>query len=156
MLAGDGARPGLRSLGARPVAIGGRPARVGFAQGDGEASALAYAVVDLGAEKLFAHFAASPSCLAFNAGVVRRALEGLEAERLLSAPVRAEVAASLEAASMAARGSPTVLLPGGWLQEPLPASSCSALPPADSGILSSPEGDFTVSFRASWWSSPDQ
>jgi hypothetical protein len=157
LLAGDGGRPGLRSVGARSVVIAGRPGRAGIARADEEdAPGSEYLILDLGAEKLFARFTALTSCLAFNAGVVRRSLESLEAERLLRAPVRAAVAAPLEGASMAARGSPAVLLPGGWLQEPWPASSCSALPPADSGLLSSPEGDFTVSFRASWWSSPDR
>jgi S1-C subfamily serine protease len=156
LLAGSPTGPALHSVSARSLALGGRPARMGAGRGDDEtAPGAEYALVDLGAEKVFARFTGQVSCLAFNAGVVRRSLESLEADPLLVAPIRRPLAASLEPATLGARGSPAVLVPAGWVQEPWPVSSCPALPPADSGLLASPEGDFTVSFRASWWASWD-
>jgi len=45
-----------------------------------------------------------------------------------------------------------VAMPSGWSFEPVSGSVCASVPPADSGLLASPQGDFTVVLRALRWS----
>ncbi len=128
----------------------GRPRdRFGSARG-GEAE-LEYAVVDLGGEKLVARFLGPSPAVAYNRSVLRRALESLEAERLLSADVAAPLAVRLERVSLSDPRAPAVVLPAGWTREGASGSDPPVLAEADAGAAASPEGDFTVACRALWW-----
>jgi hypothetical protein len=137
----------------------GRPRdRLGSARG-GEAE-LEYAVVDLGGEKVIARFLGPSLVVAYNRSVLRRALESLEAERLLSAEVAAPLVVRLEGVSLPDPRAPAVVLPADWTREGASGSDPPVLPEADAGAAASPEGDFTVVCRALWWqtagASPEQ
>lgn len=141
----------------RPVRLGGRPGIVGWVQGssaDGEPLEMGYALVDLAREKVVARYFGRASHVAFNRSVFSDSLESLEADPLLSAEVVAPVTAALERAAFPQPASPPIALPAGWHREPAEALACSALPPPDAAIASSPQGDFTVILRATWWRSP--
>ncbi len=153
------ARAQGRTRGAR---LGGRAALVGSARGsspsadaagsrDAIALEMEYAIVDAGAEKVVARYVGPEDQVAFNRSVFRGSLSSLEVDPLLSAEIRAPVTPAFEAAKLPRPGAPAVLMPQGWWQEPVPAAPCRALPPADSALSASPEGDFTVSVRAMWW-----
>ena len=131
----------------------GRPPRVlGSAAGttaDGRPFRVEYAALDLGREKVVARFVGPPDDMAFNRSVVRRALEGLEATRLLTDEVRAPLKSAFEAVPYAGAAVGTLLLPMGWTVEPAALSpACEGLPPAETGLAASPAEDFTVAFRA--------
>ena len=89
--------------------------------------------------------------MAYNRSVLRRALESLEAERLLSADVAAPLAVRLERVSLSDPRAPAVVLPAGWTREGASGSDPPVLAEADAGAAASPEGDFTVACRALWW-----
>ena len=134
----------------------GRPPRVlgsaGGTTADGRPFRVEYAVLDLGREKVVARFVGPPDDMAFNLSVVRRALEGLEATRLLTDEVRAPLKPSFEPVPYAGAAVGTVLLPAGWTAEPAGLSSpCEGLPAAEAGLAASPAEDFTVVFRALLW-----
>ena len=134
----------------------GRPPRVfGSAAGstpEGRRFRVEYAVLDLGREKVVARFAGPPDDMAFNLGLVRRALEGLEATRLLTDEIRAPLKVTFEPAAYPGAAAGSVLLPAGWNPEPAALSSaCGELPPPETGLAASPPGDFTVVFRALRW-----
>jgi S1-C subfamily serine protease len=135
----------------------GRPARrVGTATGtlpDGGAPfRVEYAVLDVRGEKVVARYVGPPDALAFNLGLVRRSLETLEAGRLLTAEVSRPLSPALEAVTLLEVEGGRVPMPSGWSLEPASASVCAAVPPSDSGLLASPQGDFTVVLRALRWS----
>ena len=135
----------------------GRPPRVlgsgAGTTGDGKAFRVEYAVLDLGREKVVARFVGPPDDMAFNLSVVRQALEGLEATRLLTAEVRAPLKPAFEPVQYAGAAMGSVLLPAGFTVEPAAASAspCVGLPLAETGLAASPMGDFTVVFRALRW-----
>jgi len=135
----------------RPRKRAGGRARDRFGSSRGGEAELEYAVVDLGAEKLVARFLGPPLAVAYNRSVLRRALESLEAERLLSAEVAAPLAVRLERVSLSDPRAPAVVLPADWTREGASGSSPPLLAAADAGAAASPEGDFTVACQALWW-----
>jgi S1-C subfamily serine protease len=138
----------------RQLDRGAPPRRVGSARGttrDGGPFRLEYAILEIKGEKVVARFLGPPDEIAFNLGVVRRALETLKAEPLLTSEVRAPLRATLETAAYAEAGTGTVPLPAGWSREPARHSACAQLPAASAGLAASPPGDFTVVFRALRW-----
>jgi hypothetical protein len=140
----------------RPVRMGGRSGLVGWAKGastDGEPLEMGYALVDLGREKVVARYFGRASHMAFNRSVFSDSLESLEADPLLTSEVSAAVTPALEPAAFTHPASPLIALPAGWHREPAEALACAALPPPDGTIASSPQGDFTVILRATWWRS---
>jgi hypothetical protein len=131
----------------------GRPARrVGTAVGNqpdpGGPFRVEYAILDVRGEIVVARYLGPPDALAFNLGLVRRSLETLEAGRLRTAEVSRALSPALEAASLPGVEGGRVAMPSGWSLEPSAASACSIAPPADTGLLASPQGDFTVVLRA--------
>jgi S1-C subfamily serine protease len=143
----------------RSLRLGGRPALMGWARGsapssEGEPLELGYAIVDLGKEKVVARYFGPVGHVAFNRATFAGSLQSLEADPMLTDEVVAPVSAVLEPASLAGASAPPVLIPRGWYREPIEASSCRDLQAPDAAMAASPEGDFTVSFRAAWWRSP--
>jgi hypothetical protein len=123
----------------------------GTGHGGGPPLKLEYAIVDLGKEKLLARYLGPAPLVAFNRAVLRESLASLEADPLLRREIRAEVAPTLEPGRFVQPQAPPLLVPAGWLQEPVGPRSPAAFPPFDAAVSASPEGDFTVSFRAGWW-----
>jgi hypothetical protein len=146
---------------ARRVRMAGRSALVGSARGSSASSTesaaldMEYAIVDVGAEKVVARYLGPQDQMAFNRSVFRGSLESLEADPLLTAELRAAVTPAFERATLPQPGAPAVLMPRAWWQEQRPLVPCRGLPPADSALSGSPEGDFTVSVRATWWRGAD-
>jgi hypothetical protein len=136
----------------RSLARGKPPRVLGSAAGtapSGRPFRVEYAIVDLGREKVVARFLAPPDDMAFNLGLVRRSLEGLEAERLLTREVRSPLRAALEAVPFpGATAGAAIPWPAGWVSEPTTSASCEKAPAAESGLAASPPGDFTVVLRA--------
>jgi len=127
---------------------------------DGSAFRVEYTVLDLGSEKVVARYLGTPDELAFNLSLVRRSLETLEAAPLLTDEVDAPLAPLLEAVAYPGAATGSVPLPLGWSREPATASVCGAVPPAETGLQTSPAGDFTVALRVLRWPAgaivPDQ
>ncbi len=140
--------------------LAGLPAVLGAARGssastpEGHGLAMEYAIVDLGPEKVVARWLGPDRQIAFNRSVLEGSLRSLEADRLLTAELRSPVTAALEPATLPHPQAPTLLMPQGWSREAAAPSPCGRLPQPDSVLAASPEGDFTVSFRAAWWRSP--
>jgi hypothetical protein len=135
----------------------GRPARrVGTAAGaladGGGTFRVEYAVLGLKGESVVARYVGPPDALAFNLGLVRRSLETFEAAPLLTAEVSRPLAPALEVVTLPGVEGGRLAMPSGWSLEPASASVCGSVPPADSGLLASPQGDFTVLLRALRWS----
>jgi hypothetical protein len=134
----------------------GRPARrVGTATGmlpdGGGAFRVEYAVLGLTGESIVARYVGPPDALAFNLGLLRRSLETFEAAPLLTAEVSRPPSPALAPTALPGPEGGLVVMPSGWSLEPASASICGRVPPADSGILASPQGDFTVVLRALRW-----
>jgi S1-C subfamily serine protease len=151
--------PGIvgSALGAsRPLTLGGRPAVRGALEGQaastGRAWRTEFVIADLGKEKVVARYAGPPEAIAFNLSLVRASLASLEAEPLLRSEVRAPLVARLEAVPPAPPSVPVLRVPAGWVTEAVAPAACRGLPRADWALTASPEGDFTVSLRAAWWS----
>jgi len=93
-------------------------------------------------------------------GSAFRSLETLEAAPLLTDEVDAPLAPLLEAVAYPGAATGSVPLPLGWSREPATASVCGAVPPAETGLQTSPAGDFTVALRVLRWPAgaivPDQ
>lgn len=140
----------------RSARLGGRAAVVGRGHGLSTAeppTEVGYAVVDLGKEKVMAAYLGPPAQVAFNRSVLDGWLGSLEADPLLVQEVSGPVPAVLEPASLPHQDGLPLVMPQGWYHEPTGPSPCRALPVPDAVLLSSPEGDFTVSLRAAWWRS---
>jgi hypothetical protein len=134
----------------------GQPARrVGTAIGTLEAGGgtfrVEYAVLGLKGEAVVARYVGPPDAVAFNLGLLRRSLETLEAAPLLTAEVSRPLSPALEPASLPGVEGGRVAMPSGWSLEPASASVCTVVPHADSGLLASPQGDYTVVLRALRW-----
>jgi len=112
-----------------------------------------YAVLDLGKEKLVARYLGTADSVAFNRAVLKDSLASLEADPLLRREIRAALAPALETARFSHPQAAPIVMPAGWLQEPGGPSPCTSHPPFDSALSASPDGDFTISFRAAWWGS---
>ena len=152
--------PGFGSgsaAGSRHSRLGGRPAVLGSARGsspEGEPLALAYAIVDLGREKVVARYVGPPGQIAFNRSVFADSLESLEADPLLTAEVSAAAPPVLARLTPPHPAAPAGAFPPGWHLEPAESSACPGLPPPEAAVALSPEGDFTVSVRVGYWRLP--
>jgi hypothetical protein len=136
----------------RPARLGGRPTLVGGGQGastGGPASEIAYAILDVGKEKVVAAYVGAPSQVAFNRSVLDGWLASLEADPLITAEVQAPLAATFERVTLGS--APHMTMPVRWAHEPDAPTPCRGLPTPDAVRRASPEGDFTVSLRAGWW-----
>jgi len=115
-----------------------------------------YAVVAAGVERVVAHYTAPADLLAYNRGVLRRALESLEVDKLLQQqigppPLRID----FESVTIPASGSPSVRMPAGWVHEPVAEPQPGAgLPPPDVVLSSSPVFDYTMTLRYASWALP--
>jgi S1-C subfamily serine protease len=131
-----------------PTVVG----RVSDARDDGgPAMQMAYAVMDLGREKLVARYVGPVEQMAFNESVLRQSLTSIEGQTsLLAGRVAVE---TMEWARMpAANGSGIVPMPSGWVVEPGAPSRCSGLP-QPTGVTSTYHADdFTVALRVAVWS----
>lgn len=131
------------------------PRRVGTAMGalpeGGGPFRAEYAVLGLKGESVVARYVGPPDALAFNLGLVRRSLETLEAAPLLTAEASRPLAPALAVVSLPGVEGGRAPMPSGWSLEPASGSVCPAVPAADSGLLASPQGDFTVALRALRW-----
>jgi S1-C subfamily serine protease len=135
----------------------GRPSRrvgtaVGTLQEGGGTFRVEYAVLGLKGEAVVARYVGPPDAVAFNLGLVRRSLETLEAVPLLTAQVSRPLSPALEAVTLPGVEGGRVAMPAGWSLEPASASVCTVVPPADSGLAATPQGDYTVVLRALRWS----
>jgi hypothetical protein len=144
--------PGFAPAPARPrrQPRRGRGPVLGSALGEVQRGApfrVEYALLDLGPEKVVARYLGPPDDIAFNLGLVRRSLETLGATPLLTDEVDAPLEAVLEPAPYPGGATGSVLLPAGWSREPAAYASCARAPVAETGLATSPAGDFTVVLR---------
>jgi hypothetical protein len=137
--------------------LGGRTGLLGWASGaspEGHPLEMGYAIVDLGPEKVVARYAGPPAQVAFNRSIFAGSLQSLEVEPLLTAEVAAPLAPSFEPLRLPHRAADLGPYPAGWHAEPADLTSCAGLPLPEGALALSPEGDFTVVLRASWWRPP--
>jgi S1-C subfamily serine protease len=118
---------------------------------DGRAFRIEYALVFLEGEAVAARYLGPPDAVAFNLGLLQRSLQSLEADPLLTQPVRAPLAPAFEPAPLPGTAEGRVPMPAGWSFEPSPLAACEAIPRSDAGLAASPTGDFTVVFRTLRW-----
>jgi S1-C subfamily serine protease len=133
----------------------GQPPRVlGSGRGtteDGRRFRVEYTVAYLPGEAVVARYLGPPDAIAFNLGVLRRSLESMEADRLLTQPIRAPVEVAFEPQPLPGTTEGRVPVPAGWSVEPTPRAACEAAPESGAGLAASPTGDFTVVFRTLRW-----
>ncbi len=134
----------------RTTRVNGATALIGRASGNarnGAEVAMAYAVIDLGREKMLARFVGPAEHVAFNESVLRDALTSLDAERLLTGELDAVEKLEWHAASAERR----VPVPVGWIVEAGAPSTCAGLGnPLGAGTAVAIR-DFTVSLRVAIW-----
>jgi hypothetical protein len=135
-----------------------RRARFGSASfgHEGEAMRAEYALVDLGKEKLVARFLARAPQVAFNLSVIQGSLRSLEGERLLTREVDAPLLAEWGEARLQDPRAPALPMPLRFVSDETPGAHCEALGAPDSLLSASPESDFSVVFRASFWARPSE
>jgi S1-C subfamily serine protease len=110
---------------------------------------VAYAILDLGREKLVARFIGSRDQVAFNEGVLRESLASLEAEPLRRGP---DPLARIEWSSAAAGdGQRPLPVPVGWLIESDSPTPCARLSMPEAAGSAVSAGDFTVALRLAVW-----
>jgi hypothetical protein len=114
---------------------------------DGRPFRVEYTLLPLHGEALVARYLGPPDAVAFNAGLLRRSLAGLEADPLLTAAVRAPLAAAFDLVAFPGTALGRVPLPTGWSVEPASAASCGRMPRAEAGMAATPPGDFTIVLR---------
>jgi hypothetical protein len=138
----------------RSARVGGVPALMGRAAGtavDSDADIrMAYAVLDLGREKLLARFVGPTEQLAYNEGVLRDSLASLEGERLLVGeldPVEMIEWSSVSAVERQNR----VPVPAGWVVEPGAPTVCRGLSNSNATGSAVPVRDFSVVLRVAVW-----
>ena len=140
-----GAESRMSRLGPRAALIGeGRAVAA-----TGPDAGIAYAILDLGKEKVVAAYVGAPNQIAFNRSVLDGWLGSVEADPLLTAEVRAPLPTALEPATLGS--APLMMMPPGWSREPAAPTPCRGFPAPATVLQASPEGDFTVSLRAGWW-----
>jgi S1-C subfamily serine protease len=110
-----------------------------------------YALVGLENEKLVARFVGRDEQVAFNASVLRGSLRSLEVNPLLTNAIAQPIRVEWSEAPLPSPAAPRLIFPTGWLREEGGPFPCEGLPAPDSVLLTSPVGDFTVSFLAGWW-----
>ncbi|HET6897811.1 MAG TPA: trypsin-like peptidase domain-containing protein [Vicinamibacteria bacterium] len=131
--------------------VGGRSALIGLGSLDGGGNVppeVSYAVLDLGKEKVVAAYTGPPDQAAFNRSVLDGWLGSVEADRMLTAEVRAPLPTALERVALGS--APLMTMPPGWSREPQAPTPCRGLRAPEAVLQSSPDGDFTVSLRAAW------
>ena len=165
--------------GALPVFVPGRVVRhervaaglgqsrvtLGFALGDGgdgQRLRVEYALADLANEKVVARFVGPADAIAFNLGLVRRALRSLAAGQMLhdtrpGAPLIDPVGGRERpfVASRLPRGAGVVAMPAEWLVEPVEGAPCEGAPAADAAVAASHRGNYTLVLRAWAWELTD-
>ncbi len=114
---------------------------------DGAQVAMAYALVDLGREKLVARFVGPAEQVAFNESVLRESLTSIDAGRLLVGQLDAVDKLEWQAASAERR----VPVPAGWFVEPGAPSPCTGLSNPVGAGTAVPVRDFTVALRVAVW-----
>ena len=151
-----GAPAGARAMARGAISSRERAAGTAYGVQQDVPWGVAYAVIAAGVERVIAHYTAPADLLAYNRGVLRRALESLEVEKLLKQqtgppPLRID----FEAVTIPASGSPSVRMPAGWVHEPVAEPQPGAgLPPPDVVLSSSPVVDYTVTLRYASWALP--
>jgi S1-C subfamily serine protease len=134
----------------RVTRAGAAPMLSGHATAGGSGdTGVAYAILDLGREKLVARFVGPRDQLAYNEGVLRESLTSLEAERLVREP---DPVARMEwSATPAGEAQRPLPVPVGWLVESGSPTACARLStPEAAGSAVSPR-DFTVALRLAIW-----
>jgi S1-C subfamily serine protease len=135
----------------RTTRVGTATALMGRASGNAENGAeigMAYALMDLGREKIVARFVGPAEQLAFNESVLRDALVSIETDRLIAGELDPVDKLEWHAISAERR----VPLPVGWLVEPGAPSSCTGLSNPGAAGVAVPIRDFTVALRVAIWS----
>jgi S1-C subfamily serine protease len=132
----------------------GRRVLTGHATGtfaDGAPARVEYTVIDLGQEKLLARYLGPPNQLAYNASVYRASLASVEADvlRRETGPIAGPASWVPVDAGRATISLVGLVLPAGWVQEPIGPAPCPGLPPSSEVVAASPAGDFARSLRAS-------
>jgi S1-C subfamily serine protease len=134
----------------RTTRVGGAATLLGRAAGSSRSGAeigMAYAVIDLGQEKILARFVGPAELLVFNEGVLRDSLTSLEAARLRVGELEAVEKLEWHAASAERR----VPVPVGWIVEPGSPSTCTGLSNPGGAGTAAPARDFTVTLRVAIW-----
>jgi hypothetical protein len=145
------------------LAAGREQARVtlGFALGDGvdgQRLRVEYALADLANEKVVARFAGPADAIAFNLGLLRRALRSFAAGRMLydtrpGTPL-IDRAGGRERPFVEAhlpRGAGAIPMPAEWVVEPVEGAPCEGSPAADAAVAASHAGNYTLVLRAWAW-----
>jgi len=127
---------------------------IGTASDGNEEIRMDYAILDVGGEKLVARYIGPAQEIAFNAGVLRESLTGLDGQTIAGGTPDPVETLQWMAAS-ATDGTTRVPLPSGWSAEPGAPSSCTQLPQASATISASSPHDFSVGVRAAVWSAAD-
>jgi hypothetical protein len=124
---------------------------------DGQTMRVEYALVDLGGEQLAARFLAPAAQVAFNLSVVRGFLRSIEAEKLLTREVAGPLAAEWSELRLRDPRVPALSWPAGLVVDETAGTTCPRLAQAPDSLLSaSPDGDFSVAMRASFWAAPGE
>jgi hypothetical protein len=134
----------------RTTRVGGAATLLGRAAGSSRSGAeigMAYAVIDLGQEKILARFVGPAELFVFNEGVLRDSLTSLEAARLRVGELEAVEKLEWHAASAERR----VPVPVGWIVEPGSPSTCTGLSNPGGAGTAVPTPDFTVALRVAIW-----
>ena len=134
----------------RTTRVNGVSVLLGRASGttqDGAEIGLAYALLDLGREKVVARFLGSAEQVAFNEGVLLDSLASIDAERVSIAEPDAVEKLEWHAVSAERR----VPVPVGWIVEPGAPSTCPGLSNPGSAGTAAPPRDSTVSLRVAIW-----
>jgi hypothetical protein len=108
---------------------------------------MAYAIVDLGREKLIARFVGTAESVIFNESILRESLTSIDAERLLAGEVDAVEKLEWHAPSAERR----VPVPVSWFVEPGAPSPCSGLSNSAGAGTAVPVRDFTIALRVAVW-----
>jgi len=134
----------------RTTRVNGMSVLLGRATGtaqNGDEVGLAYALLDLGREKIVARFLGSAEQIAFNESVLRDSLASIDAERLSTAEPDAVEKLEWHAVSAERR----VPVPVGWIVESGSPSTCPGLSNPGSAGTAAPPRDLTMSLRVAIW-----
>ena len=115
---------------------------------------IVYALFDWGAEKIVLRYEGPADAVAFNRSVLMQSLQSVSAKALLTSEVTRALpvdAARWESRPLPAPSAPSIITPGRFSVELSAPFACQGLPPVESAMAASPEGDFTVSLRVGWW-----
>jgi S1-C subfamily serine protease len=138
----------------RAQLVGGHRALVGRVAGtlpDGTAARMEYTVIEAGGERLLARYVGPAAQVAYNASVFRTSLASIEADVLRREPLGTQPPDGWEPSPAARPGSPLsgLVVPSGWIYEPVGAAACAGLPVPADGVSAAPKADFARVLRAS-------